>query len=304
MPSPQFYDRNINHKTLGKPAKQYQGTSMSILARGIVKFVGSALLALYPAVAVEAGSIGVEPLFLEVRPGQSAAIRARNSSDQVSTVELIVNERMVDENGVQTRVEADNDFILFPPQAALEPSSVQVFRLQSIIPNLTESKSYFVTVKQVPVQLEPTEGGGARLQVVFAFDSAVHVVPNGAKADPQILSVAMDTTIVEVETGEFTTTEDGGQRPVIKQEEVPAVAITLRNDGNKYFYLQNQDFEVTGSTADGSKVDFPSWTTQEVLNAVGVVLVKPGDTRNIKLPLPRGTTAQNLTASVKERQGL
>ena len=173
-----------------------------------------------------------------------------------------------------------------------------------MLPELTSSKSYFVTVKQVPVALDPLESGGARLQVIFAFDAAVHVVPRGAKADPQAVSVSLDEMSIRVETGEFETKSDGSRVAVTEEKTVPAATITMRNDGTKYFYVQDQVYDVSGTDASGQAIDFPEWTTQEILSVVPVVLVQPGASRTIKLPLPEGTDAKNLSVTIKQREGL
>lgn len=245
-------------------------------------------------------SIGVEPLFLEVAPNESSALRVRNSSDKPVTIEVLVEERAIDENGVQTRTDAEDDFILFPPQAVVPASSLQVFRLQPITPDLKQSKSYFVTVKQVPVKLPEIEGGGARLQLVFAFDAAVHVVPRGAKPEAVLVGAAPDRMTIQVATGTHRTADDGSQVPEFRDVEVPAIAVTMRNDGNKYFYLQ--DLQLDGDvTGPAGKTALPKWTQEEVIKAVKLTLVPPGATRKFKLPLPEGQTptAVNLTANLR-----
>src|SRR5690606_11070198 len=142
-----------------------------------------------PSQPANAESLAVEPLFIETQPGQSAAIRVRNSSSVRQTVEVSIAERVADEAGEVARVPADDDFILFPPQSVIEPNSVQVFRAQSINPTLDRSKSYYITVRQLPVDLtmDPV-AGGAQLQVVFAFDVAMHTVPRGAASNAVISS--------------------------------------------------------------------------------------------------------------------
>jgi len=274
----------------------------------IFKFISiilvSAVFALSYAVTSYAASLGVQPLFLEVRPNQSGALRVTNSADVPVSVELMVYKRVVDESGVQTRVPADDDFIIFPPQGVLKPSSVQVFRLQSILTDLSKSESYYITVRQVPVDFKDIPGGGTQIQVVFAFDAAVHVIPNGAQADPQVISSGMGQTTVEVPTGEFDNSNEGAPQEILKEEEVPALTVKLRNDGTKYMYLQDLEYVASGTKPDGDEAKFPSWTRDEIIDAVKVVLVAPGATRNIKLPLPAGFNVNNVSVRVKERSGL
>src|SRR3546814_16872507 len=89
---------------------------------------------------------------------------------------------------------AHDDFILFPPQGVIEANGVQVFRAQSINPAIDRSKSYYITVRQLPVDLTMEPGSsGAQLQVVFAFDVAMHTVPRGAESNPVIASAVPAT---------------------------------------------------------------------------------------------------------------
>jgi fimbrial chaperone protein len=247
----------------------------------------------------KAQSIGVEPLFLEVRPNQSSALRVRNASAIPVTVEIEVVERTVDPNGVQTRTPADDDFLLFPPQAVVQPSSTQVFRMQPLGTDANQSKSYFVTVRQVPVKLPDIEGGGARLNVVFAFDAAVHVVPGSARPEPIVTGASPSKMEIEVPTEEFITDANGAQTRVVKKVEVPAVEFTMRNDGNKYFYLQSLQFNGTFTDAQKGQIKLPEWSQSDILKAIRVTLVTPGSTRIFKLPLAETDRPTAITATAK-----
>jgi fimbrial chaperone protein len=250
-----------------------------------------------------AAQLAVEPLFLEVAPGQSVAIRARNTSEKPMTLELEIARRHVDKDGVQTRTAADDDFIAIPPQAVVPPLGSQVFRLQSLPTGGPESRSYFVTVHQLPVKLGEIEGGGAQLQMVFAFDVAVHTVPPGAEAKPQIVSAALSQTTVAPPKAE---TEGGApdQSETKDRIAVPAVEVTLRNAGTKYVYLQNLEFIATGVDAAGSKVDLPRWDQNEIIDAAGVTLVEPGAERIFKLPLRHAPALKSVSVEVRQRPQL
>jgi fimbrial chaperone protein len=260
--------------------------------------------------------LAVEPLFLEVSPGQSVAIRARNTSDKPMTVEMLVQRRHVDQAGVQTRVDADNDFILFPPQAVLPPQGTQVFRLQPLPGDDAQSRSYFATVHQLPVALGDVEGGGAQLQIVFAFDAAVHVVPNNAEAKPELVGASLSTMMVPANAAAdpASTPADAasaspapaagaGPQPV-RQVEVPAVAITIRNDGNKYIYLQDLEFVATGIDQAGARVELPSWDQRAIVDAAGVTLVEPGAMRDFKLPLRDVPALKGVEVEIRHRPTL
>ena len=260
---------------------------------------------LVSAPPASASSLGVEPLFLQISPTQSAALRVSNPSDIVQSVEVFVHERTFDANGEQVRVEADDDFIVFPPQAAIKPGSTQVFRLQPITPDLSKSRSYFVTVRQVPVDLDPSDGEGARVKVVFAFDAAVHVIPNGAKSEVVAREARMGQTTLRRSTGEYRLDEVTGEQIEITEDvTIPAAVVTVENLGNKYEYAQNLDFDLSGTAPDGSSADFPDWSVDEIIKGVRVVLIPPGTTRELALPLPEGFQATNVAAEVELRSGL
>jgi fimbrial chaperone protein len=253
--------------------------------------------------APASAQLAVEPLFVEVEPGQSAAIRARNTSDKPMTLELEIEARHVSRDGVQTRTAADDDFIAIPPQAIVPAQGTQVFRLQALPVGASESKSYFVTVHQLPVKMEDIPGGGAQLQMVFAFDVAVHVVPNGVEAKPELVGAKLSTMTVNEKKD-----SNGGAANAEKTEapkiQVPAVEITLRNAGTKYLYLQNLDYVATGIDASGAKLDLPRWQENEIVNAAGVTLVEPGAERVFKLPLRSAPALKSVQVEIRDRPKL
>lgn len=276
------------------------GLSIMNIGGALAGLLAAAMVVSAPSVRAQS-SVGVEPLLLEVAPNQAASMRMRNSSDKPVTVEVAVFERLIDENGVQTRRPADDDFLILPPQAVVPGKSLQVFRLQSVTPPESKSRSYFVSIRQVPVQLPALEGGGARVQLLFAFDSAVHVVPRNTKAEPVFVSAKPATKTIEVPTDEFVTDEEGERTRKFVKKEVPAVAVTVRNDGSKFFYLQN--FRFTGNSADasGTTTALPDWSYDQIISAAGVTLVPPGATRTFTLPILDNRSVASVTMAMQPR---
>ena len=234
------------------------------------------------AAARAAGALSVEPLFLEVAPLRATTIRVVNNSERTTTVEMTIEERLVDENGVQTRVPADDEFIVLPPQAAIESGQIQGLRVQPLFADLGKSRSFYATVRQLPVNLEPGEGTGAKIQVVFAFDVALHVVPRGAEAKYELRSATLTrVTAPETVVDRQLVTSETGQKMV----DLQGVAVELANPGNKYLYVQDLEYSATGMTADGKAVDIPRWSSIEVIDAAKIVLIPPASTRKFVLPL-------------------
>ena len=248
-----------------------------------------------------ASSIGVEPLFLEVTPTQSAAIRVRNTSEDSIPVEVLVFKRDVDAAGVQTRVPADDDFIIFPPQASLKPSATQVFRLRPLDATKANSQSYYVSFRQVPAQLEPTEQDGARVQVVFSFDAAVHVVPRKAQSAVALKTAKLSEMTLTEATGEVKSLKNGRQVDVTKEVTVPAVEIEIENSGNKYLYLNEQEYTATVTDISG-QTSTHKWVNEDVSKHVKVTLLEPKEARVFTLPLPKDVVPSSVDVSVRKRK--
>ena len=252
------------------------------MKRFIFAVLTTITLVLLACLPVSATSLGVDPLFVEMGPTKTSSIKILNGGDVEVPVEIIIYERIVDEQGNQTRREADDDFIVFPPQAVIPPSSVQNVRFQAINADNSRSKSYYITVKQIPIDLGDRPDG-MYINVVFAFDAAVHIVPKGSKAAPTALEARPATILLE----------DGTT--------LPAVEIHIENRGNKYLYLQDYDYEVTGTDGTGQPISHKNWTRDQIIETVPVILVTPGAKRSFKLPVPNDLTGGILTVKMSRR---
>ena len=81
----------------------------------------------------------------------------------------------LDENGERKLSNGGEDLLVFPPQAVVPAGGTQVFRVQwAGEPMLDKSKSYLLSITQVPVKLAPTQSS---VQVVVSFGVVVNVAP-------------------------------------------------------------------------------------------------------------------------------
>lgn len=183
----------------------------------------AALLALFGAFAGPAGAFEVSPMRVELSPsgsGASEVVTVRNTLAEPLAIEVYATDRVVAEDGAQTFPPNDQDFLLFPPQAYIQPGESQAFRIQYIgDPAPAISRSYVVNVSQVPV----TQVEGAGVQVVYRFGVAVYVNPKGSVA---ALSVDQAEAV-----------KDG-------------VTVKIRNQGDRVAFLSND--RIVLSTPGGS----------------------------------------------------
>jgi fimbrial chaperone protein len=197
----------------------------------------------------------VSPMIYDMTPsgkGASTVIRVANTNASPITVELQAEKRLFDAAGKESRAPADADFVLFPPQAVIAPGATQAVRVQYVGPQtLNESQTYTITVKQVPVKL-PNDGKSG-VQFVFNFSTVANIVPEGAKAQVEAVSV----------------------EPTAK-----TVKLTLKNAGNKYANLASSNVELSAG-AFNTVVKDEAWR-----KALGTSWILPGGTRVIELPKP------------------
>ena len=196
----------------------------------------------------------VSPMIYDLKPtgaGATTTIRVQNDADKPITIELVAERRDFDETGKESRVPADNEFVLFPPLAVVPAGKTQAVRIQYVgKAALNQSVMYVITVKQVPVVLPTT--GPSGVQFVFNFGTLANIVPDGAKADVQVTSV---------------TPAAGG-----------AYQLRLHNAGNKYANLSLGGI-ILSSGAKSVPITGGAWR-----QALGASWLLPGKDRLITVP--------------------
>lgn len=208
----------------------------------------------------------VSPMVYDLSPSGAQAsktIRVQNTSEEKLPIEIYAEKRIIHEDGSESREPADDDFLIFPPQAILEPNGVQAIRVQYIgDPAIESSKGYVVTVAQIPVDLNNLESSG--VQFTFQFGTSVNIIPQGAKAKISVLS----------------TTAKEGQ-----------IAINVKNIGKSYTRLSIGQWILSNN--EGKKVTIEG---NELKEAIPQPLIQPNTTRNITLPLPDGWEKSDIKA--------
>lgn len=159
-------------------------------------FAASALIAAgpLPALAHE-----VTPMRLELVPtaGQrSGVVSVRNTRDKELPFEVVVLRRLTAPDGSETLEPADDDFIIFPPQALVASGASQAVRFEYVgDPDLTESRVYILDVREVPV----TPPNFSGILTVYNFGVAVYVKPAGASDDLDVGPVSREDGRLNVE---------------------------------------------------------------------------------------------------------
>lgn len=219
----------------------------------------------------------VSPMVVEISDRGSGAV-ARVEVENLNTGNLPFETRITrldyDNEGNLVETPADADFLVFPPQGNLPPKARQVVRLQWVGPTLDAARGYYLTVKQLPVQLDPLAPAdtGAQVQIVYNMKALIAVAPPGAEPNVEVVSAVPTTVQLPKEA-------DGSEGA-----QVPGVEVRVRNTGTRHAFMAGPNWIIQGTGLDGKP------QTVEVSNdvltrdiGVGYLAALKGD-RTFKVP--------------------
>jgi P pilus assembly chaperone PapD len=216
-------------------------------------------------------AMSVEPLVLDMESlgkGAGHSFKVGNDTALPLPVEISVSRLEIDENGELDYQPAEEEFLVFPPQAIIAEGTAQTFRLQWLgESDIAASRTYRVAVTQIPVK-QPDNTSG--IQISMSFGVIVNVAP---------LSGRSAITMSEVKPAK---TKDGG----------PAIALNVKNTGNKHAYLRDAALSLSAGTWS------QKLTAYEVGQKVGLGIVQPGKERRFLIPMDVPPGVSDITASI------
>lgn len=202
-----------------------------------------------------------------------SVFKVKNTGSRPLPIEVSISRVNLDTNGRISKVSADDDFYVFPPQRMIAPGAAQNFRIQwAGNPNMPQSQSYLIDVNQIPVGV--SENVKLGVETVMSYTLSLNVRPMRGESKLALIKT------------ELARDNKGKSRP----------ALTLQNSGNVHARLSDA---VIILSADGwSKKLTPS----SLRPTLGVGLIQPGKTRRILLPVDLPQNLRNLKASVTLRK--
>ena len=246
----------------------------------MTKYLHAALaaIALMAVSASDALAFRVFPLVLDfnaVGQGSAKTITVENTGAAALPVELRVNALEVGFNGEPIKsVGGEDEFVIFPPAAIIQPGGTQVFRVQWIgDPDIKESRTYNITVAQLPVDLpgvDPANGATqVQMQIVFNMAALAMVRPLEAQA-----SVAVSSA------------------QVVNVEGEPRLELVVENNGSAHELMRAGEMSVEiGGWSE-------SYNDEEMRAIFGVGLVQPGHKRRFLLALPGMPTSGSASVAL------
>lgn len=267
-----------------------QGRFRSVFARALAPLAAVAFA--FAPVAAQASR--VSPMVLDLEPTVReliARVELTNDAQRDTAYEVQMMRGDISPEGALALTPADEEFIVFPPQAIVEAQSQQVFRLQYVGEDaLDRSQVFYLSIKQIPVAFDE---GQNQVQVVINYNVLVNVVPDGAEPVATIRSAAFLERPIELDDPSELDDQSEQDAPAIIPTE-KGILIDLGNDGTRYFFAGRSDWSITGTTVVGEPFA-QSYTGDEMSGFIGTGVVGPGKNRIFFVP-----TEVNLdTASLK-----
>ncbi|GEA60036.1 fimbrial biogenesis chaperone [Vibrio comitans] len=150
----------------------------------------------------------VEPMVMQLDTSgrlSKGSYTVRNDSEDLLPVEVHVFKRVLDENGEESLVASEGDFLILPPIGNIKPKSFQTFKVRYLgIEPLSVSTSYRIVFEQLKIKNQETKTG---VNVLFNFGTLVFVSPQNVK--PQLSTEINDNAIAVSNIGTGVATMHG-----------------------------------------------------------------------------------------------
>lgn len=203
------------------------------------------------------------------QPAASATYTVENNTGGKIAVEFSVAHRHLDENGREERPPAEG-FQIYPEQLSLEPGQKRAVRVTWTGEKVPESElAYRFVASQLPVEF--TEDGAKRdrsVSIKFLVEYVASLYLNPPRTKPKMKVVRHQVS------------KDG------------RLEVLVANEGTRHLLLEKLELSVR---APGGKTFKPDAKALQELRTENLL---PGNTRWLRLPLPKGFPREKLEVSV------
>lgn len=266
------------------------------LTVAVRKLMSTALAAIFflSFEASSAWAMRVSPMVAEMvtlGAGSSARVEVGNVGSTPLAFETKLTRISMGPNGEIAETQADEDFLVFPPQGIVPVGARQVVRLQWVAdPKVEASQAYFLWVRQLPVQTDvttptsPPTGGSVAVQVLYTMKALIVVAPPNAQPNIRVESVR--PTMVRPPAAQIDASLTGGAAAPLPPQE-PGVEVVISNVGKRYALLSGANWLLTGTDTTGQPFIL-NLSSGDVAKTVGVGFLAPsGGRRTFQLPTGR-----------------
>lgn len=202
--------------------------------------------------ASEALAFSLQPTVTVLRlpadiDGETLILRNPRNVDLPVVFEIL--ERTINEDGSEQTAPADEEFVIFPPQAVVRAGETQAVRIQWVGNALTKSRSFVLFASEQPVDLTGQARSG--VQTIFRIGASIHVTKQGFLSNPKLVSY----------------------RP-----ERDGIIVSIENSGKEFIYMDMLNIKFGEDEVGGI----------DLANTAGRTLITPGATRTFKVEGVKG----------------
>jgi P pilus assembly chaperone PapD len=222
---------------------------------------------------VLASGLAVHPMEQFVKPSKSATYIASNNLDAAIAVEVICETWEITEEGEEMRVLTD-ELVAHPAQFLLKGNTYKKVRVALKTPErqIPVERTYRVTLRELPISLEPQEPGTFRIHHAAAYRTSFYLLPSSSKSrlEPGASQFAqgmlnlsvrnMGTTHVHLRNPVLYLTTESGEQVIITDKDILAPI----NGENMHAQIQRR-FQLDLSSQDlpgpisAATLEFPEY---------------------------------------------
>lgn len=216
----------------------------------------------------------MQTIFAPVGRGTTQSFDVVSTGTQPVAVEIHMVKRIVAPDGTEINPNADDEFIVYPPQILLNPGERQRVRVTWLgNPEPAQELTYRIVAEQLPInlgQIEAQQGGrSVIIKTLFEYVGSVYITPRNAQPNIQLDSLVAVSN------------PQGGTQ----------LKVTLVNQGNRHQIMRGVSLTVQGD--NGDVIQF----SPAQLKAIAGENMLAGMRREFLLPLPNGTPLGPMTGN-------
>ncbi len=245
--------------------------------------IGANLVAVLPSSSQVEATFLFSPMLSSFAPAGQKATQSffvKNTGKKSTAIQIRMVKREMDLDGKEINTNADDDFILYPPQMLVKAGESQAVRV-TWVGNASPSKelSYRIIAEQLPIDLtEITQTQGSTtvsIKVLFQYMGSVYVVPPNVAPN-----VSLESAVCQVET------DKAGKKDNKLQ-------LTFANQGTAHAILTNLRLNL----ASIGKESNPVKLEPKQLTGVNGENILAGSKRQFSLPCPAGLPNEKLSGT-------
>ena len=190
------------------------------------------------------------PIKLELSPsgaGTTGTFVVQNNTKAREAIEIFAAVRAMDVDGKETNPEADDKFLIYPPQMVLAPGEERNVRVTWVgDPTPRMELAFRLICEQLPVNLAIRRNNvGGNVRLLVRYSASVYIVPKGVRHEVVVDSVTNQKNDKGASTLAITLHNRGKAHALLKDLVVRVIAggskipITLTNEQIQSMYGEN-----------------------------------------------------------------